>query len=560
VTLVPASLGGAQQGPLSLSKAFERNVPLSSSKGCPRNWHACGVILHGGTVVLPGRPPVPALGVVQGRVTAVGTLEEVRAAGTTGPEVDLEGRLVTPAFVDAHIHAVQTGLVMAGLDLHDVRSVDELLERVRRYADGHPSRGVILGQGWDERSWPDPRPPTRAELDEAGRGRAIYLARVDVHSAVVSSGLLGALPDIDGRVGYRADGLLTQDAHHACRGRLDLLTTDDERRDAALVALEAASALGVGEVHELGGPHLGPLADLSRVSDAGARVGVDVVTYWGELAGDAAFARMTEVGARGLAGDLCVDGAVGSRTAALVDDYTDAPGRGAQYLDLDQVVEHLRACTVRGVSGGFHCIGDAGVATAIEGLRRVEQQLGADRVRAARHRLEHVEMVAASDLPVLARLGVTASVQPGFDAAWGAPDELYAARLGTRAMTMNPFASMLRAGVPVAFGTDAPVTPVAGWAMVRDAVHHSRPDERMDVASAFACATVGGHVAAGGDGLGTLTPGGAATFAVWDVECDLLDPTTGLPRLDVSDPLPACAATIVGGDAAHGYGLLGHLD
>ncbi len=515
------------------------------------------MILHGGVVVVPGRPPVSALALSGGRVVAAGSLEEVRAAGTKGPELDLEGRLVTPAFVDAHIHAVQTGLVMAGLDLHDVRSVDELLERVRRYADRDPGRGVILGQGWDERSWPDPRPPTRAELDEAGRGRAVYLARVDVHSAVVSSGLLGALSDIDGRVGYRADGLLTQDAHHACRGRLDLLTTDDERRDAALVALEAAAALGVGEVHELGGPHLGPLADLTRVVDASARAGIRVVPYWGELAGDAAFARMAEVGARGLAGDLCVDGAIGSRTAALVDDYTDSPGRGAQYLDLDQVTEHLRACTERGVSGGFHCIGDAGVATAVEGLRRVEQQLGAARVRAARHRLEHVEMVAAVDLPVLARLGVTASVQPGFDAAWGGPDELYAQRLGPRATTMNPFAAMVRAGVPVAFGTDAPVTPVAGWAMVRDAVHHSRPAERLDVATAFACATVGGHVAAGDAEAGTLRPGSLDHLAIWEVERELLDLRTGLPRLDPGDPLPYCTASIVDGGSAHdGDGLL----
>ena len=528
--------------------------------GSPRTWHAVGVILHGGLVVVPGRPPADAIAVSRGRVLAVGSRDEVRAVQPSGAEVDLEGRLVTPAFVDAHVHAVQTGLVVAGLDLHDVGSVDELLGRVRRYADRNPGRGVILGQGWDERSWPDPRPPTRAELDEAARGRAIYLARVDVHSAVVSSGLLAALPDIDGLVGYRPDGLLTQDAHHACRGRLDLLTTDEERRDAAEVALAGAAALGVGEVHELGGPHLGPLADLTRVVDAGARVGVRVVPYWGEAASAAAFARMAEVGARGLAGDLCVDGAIGSRTAALVDDYRDGAGRGAQYLDLDAVTEHLRACTEHGVSGGFHCIGDAGVATAIEGLRRVAAHLGDDRVRAARHRLEHVEMVAVADLPVLARLGVTASVQPGFDAAWGGPAELYVQRVGVRAATMNPFASMLRAGVPVAFGTDAPVTPLAGWTMVRDAVHHSRPDERLAVAQAFACATVAGHAAAGDDDTGTLAPGAPATFAVWDVERDRLDPRTGLPRLGLDDPFPACAATVVDGRAAHGSGLLGHLD
>ena len=517
------------------------------------------MILSGGLVVVPDGPPVSALAVVRGRVVAVGSLEEVRAASPGDRAVDLEGRLVTPAFVDAHVHAVQAGLVVAGLDLHDVGSVDDLLGRVRRYSDRDPSRGVVLGQGWDERAWPDPRPPTRAELDEAGRGRAVYLARVDVHSAVVSSGLLGALPGIDGLVGYRPDGLLTQDAHHACRARLDLLTTDGERRRAAEVALTAAAALGVAEVHELGGPHLGPLADLTRVVDAGHRTDVRVVPYWGEAASEAAFARMAEVGARGLAGDLCVDGAIGSRTAALLDDYTDRPGRGAQYLDLDAVVEHLRACTERGVSGGFHCIGDAGVATAVAGLRRVEQQLGTERVRAARHRLEHVEMVAAADLAVLARLGVTASVQPGFDAAWGGSGELYAERLGARAASMNPFASMLRVGVPVAFGTDAPVTPLAGWAMVRDAVHHHRPDERLDVATAFACATVGGHEAAGDDDEGALVPGGLATFAVWEVEHRLLDPATGLPRLGTDDPLPSCAATVVDGDAAHGWGLVGDL-
>jgi predicted amidohydrolase YtcJ len=201
------------------------------------------------------------------------------------------------------------------------------------------------------------------------------------------------------------------------------------------------------------------------------------------------------------------------------------------------------------------------VSGAVEGLRRVERRLGEDRVRAARHRLDHVEMVAAEDLAVLARLGVTASVQPAFDAAWGGPGELYEQRVGERAATMNPFASMLRAGVAVAFGTDAPVTAVAGWQMVRDAVRHSRPDERRSVPQAFGCATVGGHVAAGDDTGGTLRPGSAADLAVWDVERDELDPATGLPDhadLAGDEPLPRCAATLVGGLAVHDRdGLVG---
>ena len=144
--------------------------------------------------------------------------------------------------------------------------------------------------------------------------------------------------------------------------------------------------------------------------------------------------------------DLCVDGAIGSGTAALHADYTDRPGRGVAYLDVDQIAEHLIACTRAGVQGGFHCIGDAAVSAAVDGLRRAAAALGTDRVRAARHRLEHVEMIAASDLSTLADLAVTASVQPAFDAEWGGPGELYEQRLGPRAATMNPFGSLLRAG------------------------------------------------------------------------------------------------------------------
>ena len=515
------------------------------------------MILRGGHVVLPSGPPAAAVALADGRVLATGTEDEVRAAAPGATEVDLKGRLVTPAFVDAHLHAVQAGQAALGLDLHDVPSLAELLDRVRAAVRDTAPTSVLMGQGWDERRWPEGRPPTRSELDEATGGRRAYLARVDVHSAVVSTALLDALPDVTGQVGYRPDGLLSQDAHHAARGRMHTLSGDDERREAARTALRTAAALGVGSVHELGGPHLGPLEDLTRVADEGRRLGMRVVTYWGELAGPEAFARMRSVGARGLAGDLCIDGALGSRTALLREPYTDHPGRGAGYLSEDDVTEHLVACTRAGVQGGFHCIGDDAVGIAIAGLRRTAEVLGDAPVRAARHRLEHVEMIDPDDLPVLARLGVVASVQPGFDAAWGGPDELYVARVGPRAAAMNPFATLRRAGVLLAFGTDAPVTPLAGWAPVRDAVQHWRPDQRLSVAAAFAAATVAGHAAAGDDGVGTLAVGAPASLAVWETEPSLLDTSTGLPRLHPGDHLPRCVATLVDGRPVFEDGLPG---
>jgi predicted amidohydrolase YtcJ len=408
--------------------------------------------------------------------------------------------------------------------------------------------GVILGQGWDERAWPDPRPPTGPELDRAAGGRAVYLARVDVHSAVVSTAVLEQLPGLAATEGFGPNGLLTKEAHHRSRSLVNGMVDDADRRLAARQSLRRAAGLGVATVHELGGPHLGPLEDLVRVREVGAELGMSVVTYWGELASQAALDRVRTVGAAGLAGDLCVDGSIGSRTAALHTPYADADTRGARYLDEDEIAEHVVFCTGTDLQAGFHCIGDDAVAMAIAGLRRAAERIGVDRVRSARHRLEHLEMVAAEDIPTLARLRVTASVQPAFDALWGQPGELYETRLGVeRAQTMNPLASLHRAGVQLAFGTDAPVTPVAGWAMVRAAVGHSRSSERLRLVDAFAAATKGGQWAGGADRAGTLESGALASFAVWDFRPPGSPALPELPGLASENPLPQCMFTVAGG-------------
>jgi predicted amidohydrolase YtcJ len=142
---------------------------------------------------------------------------------------------------------------------------------------------------------------------------------------------------------------------------------------------------------------------------------------------------------------------------------------------------------------------------------------------------------------------VVASVQPAFDATWGKPGELYEQRLGRgRAHAMNRLGTLERAGVRLAFGTDSPVTPLAGWATVRAAVRHWQPNERMAVASAFDAATRGAHWAAFADNAGTIQVGALANLAIWDVPNDDLAGPAPLPLLD-HGPLPTCAATISGG-------------
>ena len=263
------------------------------------------------------RPRPPRWRFAATRSSSSATTRAPAGAPPEAVEVDLAGRLVTPAFVDAHVHLIQAGLVMNGLDLHGVPSRARLLAAVADFARRHSRAKIIVGQGWDERGWPEAEPPTRAQLDRAAGAIPVYLARVDVHSAVVSTALLDQLPGLTELAGYRADGLLTRDAHHRCRGQLDRLFSDDERRAAAAAALRVAVGQGVATVHELGGPHLGPLEDLTRVREVARELGLGVVCYWGEKATPESIQRARAVGAAGLAGDLCVDGAIGSRTARV---------------------------------------------------------------------------------------------------------------------------------------------------------------------------------------------------------------------------------------------------
>jgi predicted amidohydrolase YtcJ len=468
--------------------------------------------------------------------------------------VDLGGRWVTPGFVDAHVHLVQTGQVMTGIDLSRAVSRDEVLRLVAVFARAHPERRVIVGQGWDEGRWADPRPPERLELDRAGHGAAIYLARVDVHSAVVSSALLHQLPDIAAEPGFTNAGLLTREAHHRCRIQMDSLFSDDERRAAAGAALRRAAQVGICAVHELGGPALGPLEDLVRVREVAAEVGIDVVTYWGELASAEAFGKARSVGAAGLAGDLCVDGAIGSRTAAMVEPYADADTNGIRYLSLEEVTQHVIGCTRAGLQAGFHCIGDDAVQVSVEGFRRAAAVVGDQAIRDRRHRLEHLEMAADDEVATLARLGVVASMQPAFDTAWGGPGDLYEHRLGReRAVAMNRLGTLHRAGVPLAFGSDSPVTPLTGWSVVRSAVEHHQPLERMSARAAFEAATRGGHWAAGDDHAGRLTRGARASFAVWDGADHLADDSSW----DFGGPSPHCVLTVASGRTAFQSGEVG---
>ena len=222
------------------------------------------------------------------------------------------------------------------------------------------------------------------------------------------------------------------------------------------------------------------------------------------------------------------------------------------------------------MTAGFHVIGDAAVSAVVDAFETVVDDLGGVAVARCGHRLEHLEMVTAEQAGKLGAWGVVASVQPNFDALWGGGNGMYARRLGVdRAGELNPLALLASQGVPLALGSDSPVTGIDPWLSVRAAVNHHTAGSAVSARAAFAAATRGGWRAAGiRDGsIGTLVPGAPASYAVWDagaldvsaprdaVQRWSTDPRSrvpGLPRLGAADALPRCRQTVHRGAVIYG--------
>ncbi|PVE19893.1 amidohydrolase family protein [Arthrobacter sp. Bz4] len=523
------------------------------------------ILYRNGSVYSAADPFATAMLVDGDTVAWIGSEHAAESlADATMTVVDLAGALITPGFVDSHVHTTETGLALESIDLSSCTGITDLLDRVA--AAARTGVSTVLGHGWDESRWPERMVPTAGQLDAAGGGKHVYLARADVHSAVVSGSLAAAL-DLANLDGWD-NGFVVRDAHVTARlASRDL--ADGERSAYQSAALRRAAANGIVAVAEMGAPHISPVADLQAL----LRIGQDplgeqlpeILPYWGQPV--TSVTELQEVldlfggSLAGIGGDLNVDGSLGSRTAALREPYADDVHRGSVFLQADTVAAHLGAATSIGMQAGFHVIGDAGLDVVLQGLALAADAHGIEAVRRARHRLEHVELADAEAIARLVHFGVTVSAQPAFDARWGAAGGLYSQRLGAARMTgMNPFASFLAAGVPLCFGSDSPVTSLNPWATLRASVMHNNPAQRISARAAFIAHTRAGWraVGTGHPLLGQLVPGAPASYAVWEVEELMVqtadsrvqswstDPRAGTPLLPALDTGadPVCLETV----------------
>ena len=510
-------------------------------------------------------PRKAAILVKGGTVAFVGNEAEARAAAPAAKIVDLAGAVLVPGLTDAHGHLRSLGTLRRMIDCRGI-SKDEIVLRVSALSPTAARGTWIRGRAWDQNRWSDTSFPTAADLEAAAPKTPVVLSRVDGHAiwvnaaALKAAGVTKATPDPPGgRIERLKDGspagVFVDNAMALVLDAIPAPGPDEARKD-FVAGLEACAKAGLTGVGEASGSSLADVAILEKLAKEG-KLPVRVYATVGPKDLDAALARgpVSEGRLTVRALKIVADGALGSRGAALLADYSDAPGNRGLDVTAPEEVERLAAKAFR---GGFqvwtHAIGDRANRITLDAY---EKSLSSVHPVDPRPRIEHAQVLAPGDAARFAKIGVIASMQPTHatsDWPWAE------ARLGKeRVKGSYAWRTLLKAGARLAGGSDFPVEseePLLGiYAAVTRQETTGKPpggwrmEEALTRAEALRLFTADNAYAEFAEKRrGRIEPGFDADFTVLDRDVfSAATPASEIPKATVR-------MTVVGGEIVYRSG------
>ncbi|WP_109124359.1 amidohydrolase [Dyella sp. C11] len=471
-----------------------------------------------------------------GRLLAVGDTADLQKQYPDANVEDAKGATVIPGLIDAHGHMLGLGMTHIEVDLVGSTSRAEVVARLKAAASKWPKDTWLIGRGWDQNRWADKQFPTAADLDAAFPDRPVFLERIDGHASWANTAAMKhATKSLDGdwqpeggrieRAGKKATGVLVDGAQALVAKAIPPLT-HDQTKQAYKAAFADAAAAGLTGVHDPGVS----LEDFKVLQELAAAGEIPLRLYEMADGNHEALEWLCNQGGRWAdpkgrlqmrTVKLYMDGALGSRGAALLADYSDDHGNKGIFVTSPEAyrtaVEKAYRCHVQVAT---HAIGDRGNRNVLDTYQAV---LGDHADSDHRWRVEHAQIVALDDIPRFASLHLIASMQPTHatsDMPW-AEQRLGAERL-KGAYAWQRF---IQEKVPLAFGSDFPVeqvNPMLGLyaAVTRQDLNGQPPggwlpDQRVSRIQALAGFTLGAAYASFMEGeVGALKPGMRADFVV----------------------------------------------
>jgi predicted amidohydrolase YtcJ len=519
-----------------------------------------------------------ALAVLGDRILAVGARDEIMKL--KGPEtkiIDLDGRFVMPGFNDAHMHLASAGLEKMNVNMVGAKTLDEFRDRLRAKVEAAGPAEWVVGEGWDETLWPVKVLPTRWDLDEVSGNHPVYLERVDGHIGVANTRALQlasvtvASRDPEGGKIDRDDsgtptGVLREKAQEAVQAVIPK-PTHEKRRQAIELALADLASHGITSAQDYSQwDDFQVYEELEHDGKLTARI-----SEW--LPFDDSIEALNKKRDSHPASDNMLhtgmlkgfmDGSLGSKTAALLEPYSDDPkNSGLPQYEAAKLNAMTKERVLAGYQIGFHAIGDKGAQMALDAFAEAEKAAKDGKLKAVdggtdyRLRVEHAQVTTPQQILRFKELKVIASMQPSHlltDMNWAE------SRLGPkRAEHSYAWAEFLRRGVVLAFGTDYPVEPVTPFRglyaaltrMSEDGKKSYYSEQKLNIEQAIAAYTTGAAFAEFAEKQkGKLEAGMLADFVVLDQ-----DITAALPPKIVATKV---LRTVVGGKTVYNIESLSH--
>ncbi len=482
--------------------------------------------------------PATAVAARDGRIVFVGDDAGARAlAGTDTRIIDLQGATLMPGFIDSHCHLYGLGTALVQIDCVGTPSAEAVAALVDSAAQATPPGTWLQGRGWDQNDWTSQQYPDRTLLDRVSDDHPVLLRRIDGHAAwanskaLAAAGITAATVDPAGGSIMRDDrgeptGILIDNAVDLV---LDIIPEPDSTEKIQRIDLALAHCVrrGLTGVHEAGLDW--ERLDIYRELDAAGKLPLRIYGMFDDKPEVLARAR-TEGPFHSQDGMITVravklyaDGALGSRGALLLADYSDQPGnRGWAVTPREHLMEVARNLGAAGFQICTHAIGDGANRMMLDIYEEALAEIGP---KDRRWRIEHAQILDPADIPRFAELGVIAAMQPTHctsDMDW-AP-----ARLGPRRLSgAYAWKSLLDSGAHLCFGTDFPierVDPLLGLYAARTRMHPDGtppggwlPQQRLDARTAVELYTAGSAYAAFQENeLGRIQPGFRADFTILD--------------------------------------------
>ncbi len=485
------------------------------------------VLVNGNIITINSKQPkAQAIAIKQGKVVAVGANKQILSyVGKDTKKLDLKGKTVVPGFIDSHVHGASFGRGLTEIDLRGIKSIKEIQRKVKRQAKKTANDRWIIGHGWDQDRLTEDRYPSRLDLDQVAPNHPVFLLRVCGHLGVANSKALklagiakqtrtpkGGHIDRDPKTG-EPNGVLGENA-------LDFIynvlceSTEENLADSCLSACRRMVKEGITTAHWIisSANEMRILQKLKEDNRLPLRIYALVPVEFLDC--------LVELGlSTGLGDDkfkigsikILTDGSLGARTAALRQPYEDMPEtEGMLLYSQRQLESFVIKAHEADLQLAIHAIGDRTIEIVLKILERVLRKKPKGNHR---HRLEHVSVLNPTLIKKMKEVGVIASVQPHFIVS----DFWVLDRLGeARARWTYAFKSLLKEGIMMIAGSDAPVEPVSPILGVYAAVARQRfPEERLTADEALRLYTINAAYGSFEEGIkGSIEKGKLADLVV----------------------------------------------